>query len=299
MKPVSADTGLGTTYERWALNRCLVRLQAELGWRTVLEGPGDGMTGIAGLNSLALGLAGAQVTLLLPDAEQARLACDVWARVGRGVETQDFASLHHRLQVRGDAWDGKRLAFPANTFDLTWNFNVMTRHPDPQALLAELSRVSRKWVLVFVPNRQNYAFPLHRLHHWVADEPWDHGDPALMHPAPWKNMFADLGLRPQRILWVDCPWWPDIVDLGQLLADFFPLLKRPPFDRLAQRAKPENRYRWPADGLPYYHPERFPEVHAQMERLAFFENTRHLGLKQRFAHHVGILAVKNTPAAKE
>ena len=73
-----ADTGLGTTYERWAVNRLLARLLAELDVRSLVEGPGDGMTGIAGLNSLIAGLQGVRVSLLLPSPERAALTKTVW-----------------------------------------------------------------------------------------------------------------------------------------------------------------------------------------------------------------------------
>src|SRR5262249_51821354 len=137
-----ADTGLGTTYERWALNRLLSGLVTELGVRSLFEGPDDGMTGIAGLNSLVAGLQGVRVSLLRPSPGRAAFARTVWA--------------HHAPDAGlelAEGWDGRRLPFDDGTFDLAWNFNVMPRAEDPQALLNELTRVSRKYVLLFVPNR--------------------------------------------------------------------------------------------------------------------------------------------------
>ncbi len=270
------DTGLGTTFERWAVNRLLARLVSELDVRTLVEGPDDGMCGISGLNSLVAGRQGVDVSLLLPSAERAAFAKTVWA--------------HHAPDAQlkiVEQWDGRRLPFEDGAFDLAWNFNIMTRAEDPQALLAELSRVSRKYVLIFVPNRFNYAFWLHLFHHWVAGEPWDHGRIDLMHAAPWEPLFAEAGLKVQQTFHVDCPWWPDIVDAGQLIRDFFPFLKG-----LARRASPANRYRWTPEELPYFDPEAHPEVHDRMNRLAFFENTRATWLKRRFAHHAGVLGVK-------
>jgi SAM-dependent methyltransferase len=180
-----------------------------------------------------------------------------------------------------------RLPLPDASVDLAWNFNVMARQSHPQEVLSEMARVSRKYVLVCVPNRHHYAFGLHRLHHRVARQPWDHGRVELMQPQPWLRMFAGLGLRVQEIFWLDCPWWPDIVDFGQLIADFIP-----PLRGFAGRVRPENRLRFPAQALPYYRPADYPEIHRQMSRLAFFENSRLTWLKQRFAHHVGILGYK-------
>ena len=186
-----------------------------------------------------------------------------------------------------EEWDGRRMPFDDGAFDLAWNFNVMTRADDPQTLLAELARVSRRHVLIFVPNRHNYAFWLHRLHHRVAKEPWDHGRIDLMEPAAWRSLFARAGLRVTQTFHVDCPWWPDIVDAGQLVRDFFPFLKG-----LARRASPANRYRWTPEELPYYDAEAHADVHGKMSRLAFFEDTRAVWLQRLFAHHVGVLGTK-------
>lgn len=254
----------------------------------MFEGPDDGMTGIAGLNSLALGLAGAHVSLFLPSGSEsvgeqprARFAKQVWA--------------HHAPEANFvviDQWDIHHLPASAGEYDLVWNFNVMTRYEDlgfttPQELLAELVRISRKYVLIFVPNRMNYSFWLHRLHHRVAGQHWNHGRVELMQPGPWQQMFAELDLHVQEIVWVDCPWWPDIVDVSELIGDFFPPLKQ----RISG-ARPEQRYRWTVEELPYFRPQAYPDVHQHMQRLAFFENSSNEWLKKRFAHHVGILGVK-------
>ena len=248
-----------------------------MGIRTLVEGPGDGMTGIAGINSLILGLQGVRVSLVLPDSASAAFTQTVWA--------------HHApnacLEIV-ERWEGSRLPFGNGEFDLAWNFNVMTRQADPRSVLAELCRVSRTVVLICVPNRSHYAFGLHRLQHRVAKQPWDHGNVDLMQPEPWQRMFVELGLRVRKTIWLDCPWWPDIVDAEQLIVDFFPSLKR-----LARRARPENRYRWRAGELPYYRPDRYPEVFRRMARLAYFENSRPDWLKRHFAHHIGVLAEKD------
>jgi SAM-dependent methyltransferase len=268
-----ADTGLGTTYERWALNRVLLRLQQAYQIHSVLEGPGDGMTGIAGINSLVLGRQGLPVTLHLLDTSQAAYAKSVWHL--------------HAPQASLEIVTGSDVRFPDRSFDLVWNFNVLTRAPDPAALLAEMARVSRRYVFFCVLNAGNYSFWLHRLHHRVAGQPWDHGDVALMRPAQWRAALAEKNLRLREVFYLDCPWWPDIVDPAQLLVDFFPFLKRAP-----QQAKPENRMKWEPETLPYYDPERFPAVHRQMARLAFFEDSPLMWLKRLFGHHLAILVEK-------
>ena len=224
------DTGLGTTYERWALNRVLTNLKEKYPFQRVLEGPGDGMTGIKGINSLVLGLSGNEVSLLIDNEPETNFAEEVWQihapRAAFSIEYGELADI------------------PSDSQDLVWNFNIMTRAENPPSLLAEMARISKKYVFFCVPNAQNYSFWLHRLHHKVAKDPWDHGDIDLMRPNPWQRTISDLELELVETIYLDCPWWPDIVDLGQLISDFFLFLK----DR-AQKAKPENRLKWKAEEL--------------------------------------------------
>ncbi|MFZ5915369.1 MAG: class I SAM-dependent methyltransferase [Chloroflexota bacterium] len=269
------DTGLGTTYERYALNRLLGRLAQELDIHTVLEGPSDGMTGIAGLNSMVLARQGAQVCVVLPDQEMSQLAERAWDAANCRSRGTFVVSPEPALQ------------FADNSFDLVWSFNVISRLDNSDQILDEMLRVSRRYVLLFVPNRWNYGFWLHRLHHWVSGEPWDHGSVDMLTPKPWQRLLQKRGLKVHDPMWVDIPWWPDIVDAGQLIQDFLPFLKR-----FAEKARPENRYSWDAENLPYFEPARYPEVHARLERLSFIENSRLPVVRQLFAHHVGILAEK-------
>ncbi len=268
-----ADTGLGTTYERWALNRVLQHIQKACHIQSVLEGPGDGMTGIAGINSIVLGRQGIHVTLHLTDSAQAAYAERVWKI--------------HAPQASLEILTTPNIRFPDRSYDLVWNFNVLPRAADPEALLAEMARVSRRYVFFCMPNAGNYSFWLHRLQHRVAHHPWDHGDIIWMRPAVWLGLLAGKGLRLCEFFYLDCPWWPDIVDPAQLIMDFLPFLKRAP-----QKAKPENRMKWEPETLPYYDSKRYPEVHQKLRRLAFFENSPWPFLKRLFGHHIGILAEK-------
>lgn len=271
------DSGLGTTYERWALNSFLERVRLDCSVKTVLEGPGDGITGIAYLNSLGLARAGAHATLAVTEPRRAEYAQQVWQR---------YAPRSHQPQIRLVDPPGSLDTFDAQ-FDLVWNFNIANRHPRPFDLVRQMARASRKYVMVVVPNRRNYGFFLHRLQHRASQEAWDHGPIDLLAAAPYQKIFIELGLRVREVGWLDCPWWPDIVDFGAMLTSFLPFLHS-----AAERLKPENRLVWPADGLPYYEPHKYPQVHAHMRRLAVFEHCRYPAIKQRFAHHVAILAEK-------
>lgn len=272
----SADRGLGTTFERWALNRFLLRVTAGMQIESVLEGPDDGIAGIDGINSLVLGRKGAATTVLLKGEKRAAFSQSIWQRYAPAAQVRFLTE-----------FEGVRLPFPDDSFDLVWNFNVMPREADAFQVLAEMGRVARKMVLICVPNRYNYSFWLHRLHHRVASEPWDHGEIGLMQAQRWEQYFTLLSFQDIQVDHVDCPWWPDIVDISQLIADFFPFLHS-----VADKAKPENRYLWQADGLPYYDEEAFAEVHADMQKLAYFEDTPVRFIKRLFAHHTAVWARK-------
>lgn len=269
------DTGMGTTYERFALNSLLRRISAEGKISSVLEGPHDGMTGIAGLNSLIFALEGAQVTVVLESQPAADLALEAWQAVGCDHRVGFFVSQSGRLD------------FPADSFDLVWNFNILPRSPDAAATIQAMVEISRRYVLIFVPNRANYGFWLHRWQHRVAKEPWDHGDVALMDGRALEQAMTAQGLRVLDAWLVDVPWWPDIADPGKLITDFFPVLRR-----VADRAKPERRYKWDVHHLPYFDEGAYPQVHARMRRLSFIERSRWMPIRRLFAHHVGVLAEK-------
>lgn len=269
------DTGLGTTYERWSLNRLLDSLCSRLAIGSALEGPDDGITGISGINSLILARRQIRVTVCLYDVERIALARRVW-------EAQGCDRLVTFVEL-----SAPRLPAEPNSYDLVWNFNVMPRVPHPGRLLDEMIAASRRYVLLFVPNRANYSFWLHRLHHRVADEAWDHGPVNLLAAEPWAEMLRQRGLIVRQKLLVDVCWWPDIIDPARMLADMVPALAR-----RVRMPSSEKRYRWGYDDLPYYDARAYSAVHRRMERLAFIERLPWDGLRRRFAHHVGVLAEK-------
>jgi hypothetical protein len=274
---VTADTGQGTTYERWALNKALLQICAEENIGSIFEGPGDGISGIIGINSLALGLRGLEITLVLAGAEQIAFTQKVW--------TIHAPQANLRILETGE---GGNLPFMEHNFDLAWNFNVMPRAIEPFRLIDELCRISRKAVLIVVPNRSNYSFAFHRLQHTVSHQAWEHGAIDLMRPDPWRKRLAQNGMQVKKVFYVDCPWWPDLVDIHEFVTAFLPFLSR-----FFVRMKPENRMKWEANGLPYFHPEEYPDVHRRMDKLAFLEKAPYKSVNRFFGHHVAILALKS------
>ena len=273
---VDADKGLGTTYERWALNQMLVRLLKTYKIQSAFEGPGDGVAGISGINSLILGKNDIPVTIMLENKQKENLAKKVW---------EIYAPNSGFTFITGQG--NPVFPFSESSFDLVWNFNVLNRLPKAENWVNEMCRVSRQFILICVPNRFNYSFGIQRLQYRAGKREWDRGEKHLLEPSPWIKLLQKNNLQVREIFYVHCPWWPDIVNPDQFVLDFFPFLKS-----LAKKAKPENRRYWHYTRLPYYDSIEYKDLFKEMENLAWFENTRISWLQRLFAHHVCILAEK-------
>jgi hypothetical protein len=265
------DTGLGTTYERFALYGWLDKLCDTHAIQTVLEGPDDGMTGIPGLNSLVFGRRGCAVTVALEQPAAIALARRAWQSQGCAARVQF---------LRSSGW---RLPVADSQFDLVWNFNRLPFCP-PRQLIAEMARVARRYVLLGVPNRANYGFLARQISHWLTRAPWPYGDSSVMDRRAVARLLAAHGLRVVSTAFVDVPWWPDIIDIRQFALDLLPFLA----GALPQKGPPA--LCWGPEDLPYFAPERYAALHQRMRRLAFIERLPSERLRQPFAHHFMILA---------
>lgn len=143
---------------------------------------------------------------------------------GDGLLTAFVADGHPELEVRGvdvlvreaahvpvDSFDGERLPFPDDAFDIVMFVDVIHHAEDPAALLREGARVAAHWLLIkdhtlvgplagstlaFMDRISNLR---HRIeipyHYWT--------------PKRWHEAFGELGLRveewrPKLDLY---PWW--------------------------------------------------------------------------------------------
>jgi SAM-dependent methyltransferase len=192
------NEGLGLVYERFVLNDFLLALREEHGVETVLEAPLFGMAGVSGINSVALARAGAAVTVMDDHAERLAAVERIWGELDLSA---DF--IHHA------EWG--RLPFPDGAFDLAWNWAALWYLPDPEALLRELARVSRRVVFVAMPNRVQVGYLLRKyllerdfVHH--VDERW-------ANVRRVRGVLEDAGLRiaPGGEGVLDVPPWPDTV----------------------------------------------------------------------------------------
>lgn len=273
MKFTEYDTGLGTSYERLSLYSLLERLAEELQVRTSLEGPIDGITGVNGINSIALARRGVQTTVVLPKIELIRYAQEFF-KSESCLENVKFVCSSD-LPLRAG-------------YDLVWNFNCLPQISDYERVLDEMAERSRRYILVFVSNTLNYGFWVHRLHHVVEKEPWYHGNIHIMNTSRIGRLLEQRGFRTVRRLFVDVPWWPDIDSpIEEVASSFFPFLKR-----FLKKSRRLEIYKYNHINLPYFHSERREALLRILRRHPNFESSRIPLSKHLFAHHQGVLAEK-------
>lgn len=191
--------GKGVDYERYALNRLFDRIVKTYPINSVLEIPAKGEKAMPSLYSLAFGEAGCQVTPVNAE-EKSKPA---WQKLGYPVTYRDCQNLEH-TNLSND------------TSDLVWNFHYLTRHPNKDALLSEMIRLTRKYILYVGVNRYNPGYYSHRLAHRLFKVPWNHGDVDFMNPFHVSNVFESTGLKITKIGIVDAPPFPDSLGIRDM-----------------------------------------------------------------------------------
>jgi len=140
--------GIGTVYERFMLNRFFEKFLLSHRIGSVLEAPIGGMVGVPGINSVFLSRRGIKVEINDTDRERLKHVQRLLKGLG-GAITAKYA-------------DASCLPYADNSFDLVWNFGVLWFYPDADKLIREMARVSRRYVLLFIPNRVQLAYPLRK-----------------------------------------------------------------------------------------------------------------------------------------
>jgi len=76
-----------------------------------------------------------------------------------GLDRSDYMLAKHPLHGNGRLViaDGLQLPFADNSFDLVYGWEVLHHISDPSQVIAEMTRVSRQYVLIVEPNRNNPA----------------------------------------------------------------------------------------------------------------------------------------------
>ncbi len=99
-------------------------------------------------------------------------------------------------------YDGKKLPFHDNAFDCVLLTDVLHHTPDPQAVLAECARVSRRYVIVKDHYARNFfEHRLLRLMDLVGNIRFGVDVPSnYLHPEEWRVIFSRCGLIEEHVV---------------------------------------------------------------------------------------------------
>jgi hypothetical protein len=268
------DEGLGTTYERFVLDRIFEDLSARRRVESVAETPIYGMTGIDGINSVWWAKRGAEVTLVDDDTARTNRVRAVW----------DYLDLGAQLRLAAPAPSGE-LPFDDRRFDLVWNFAALWHVPDPGLWVAEMCRVSKGVVAIFVPNRYQLGYLMRK---YLFDrEFFARVHEAWVEPPRIEHALSDAGFRVSVRGVMDVPPWPDTCVPISALWKGKQAEKReePGAPPLAGASK-----RWHWNILRHYRDEDH-ELRRRVERLAFLDRLRvPPALKLCWGHHRYLIA---------
>lgn len=258
------NEGLGLVYERIVLNDFLEQLLTRYMLQTVIEAPIFGMAGVSGINSVRLAQCGAQVTLVDSDTERLDGVRRIWNELNLPA-----TFLH--------LGDFSKLPSESRTFDLAWNWAALWYLPQPEVLIRELVRVSRKLVLIAMPNRVQIGYLLRKYlleRDFVryVDESW--ADARRI-----KKILHDAGAKIIDEGVLDVPPWPDtVMPAADVLKKF------------GIRSKHFSGSNWNWSTMDYYLGQR-PELKAQIERYEFLERAPlPWQVKSIWAHHRYVVA---------
>lgn len=195
------NEGYGTYYERLALTALLNRVIRKNNVHSVCEFPSNGVMGIPGINSLGIDET-IPITLTNPSKELLSEMKQIWKRIRSttnvAFKTDDYtkSSLHD------------------DSYDLVYNFCVYEHLTEDEGkqLLREMCRVSRRYVLLFVQNKNNIAIPFHILINTLRREMWSNGSIKRYNLKKIQTdcMSQNLPMHVVEKGYFDFPPWPDI-----------------------------------------------------------------------------------------
>ncbi len=258
------NEGLGSSYERIMLNRKLSELYDRFRFDSCLEAPSFGFTGLSGINSLWLATQhGVDVTVVDTDQERLDLIQDVWQEAGvqmNPVFVQDYT----------------RLPFDDKSVDFSWNFASLWFVDDPALFLQEMTRVTRKLILISVPNRNGTGYRLRK--YLAKDEFGRLLNEAAIAPKTIIERMASLNWELVEWEYIDCPTWPDIAMKKE---DFLALLHLSWLLKFLNKDGGEPAYYSIMD----YYSGKNSSFDQDMLRYATFEKYAPRWFKYFWAHH--------------
>lgn len=265
------DEGLGSTYERFIINEILYKTVENFRVKKVLEVPSFGFTGLSGINSMGLVKQSCDVCIIDSDKKRISLAEDIWSRY-------DFEGAYEFKHL--DLFE--ELPFGNMSFDMSWNFSALWFVKNINNFLGELSRVTKKVIVLMVPNRTGLGY-LHQKYTGKNDLKMllneDFIKPNVFIPIMMENGWNLLSDN-----YLDCPLWPDI---GMSKEDFLkkftgkiPFIETVITPLLSKEDKSHN----PVTILDYYSDTDI-KMEEVMRKYRFFEDYAPAIFKAVWAHH--------------
>lgn len=197
----SLDEGIGTIYERTVMDTLFRNLITNYKIKKLLEHPADGVTGIPGINSLEFARQGCRVYITNPSELMLDKAVKVWKK----------KNLIKFLNVKKCEID--KIPYPKNYFDLVWNFCIFERFHNPETILKEMKRVSKRYLLIITQNKYNFGTFIHKIYHFLLKKKWDHGFEQFMTVDKIIQSFKKCGLEVITFGAIDTPPWVDTWDM--------------------------------------------------------------------------------------
>jgi nucleoside-diphosphate-sugar epimerase len=260
------DEGLGTVYERFALDDVLRAAIARTGARSVLHAPLFGMMGIPGVDAVFLAREGTRVGLVDFVPERMDAVVGLWKELGLEPECHLVPSAHPAT------WPER---LPAR-YDLAFSFAALWWFDDPWAVLAAQARWADQGVLTCVPNRN--VFMRARALLWHQDL-FGRLNQEALDRHKLVEAGARIGLQPVDTGLFDIPPFPDTsVPIAKVMRAM--LGKKP--DQPSEGALDPKKWAWSI--LPYLRGEQ-PDLEQRVRKLGTLERTMPEAVQPAWAHH--------------
>ena len=217
------------------------------------------MTGISGINSLWWAKHGAGVTIVDDNARRLSHIKRAWEQAGCKA---DF--------IYQESW--LSLPLENDAVDLSWNFAALWWLNDLVPIFAELARISRKAILICVPNNNGVGLRARKIFdkESVAKLKIGHIDPIRI-----KSALSVLGWGVRDEGLFDIPPWPDIAMKKE------DLLRKLKMGWLASRLAPKESS---TVSILDYYKDAAPSLEDQVLKYAFLEKAPRF-FRSIWAHH--------------
>ncbi len=254
------DEGLGSSYERIVLNNKLLKVVDENEINSLLEVPSFGFTGLSGINSVAVAKTGVDVRIIDNDSRRCALIENIWERLGESAKIEYNP-------------DFNLASYEDDSIDMSWNFSAMWFLEDIESFIYNLTRVTKKVVMICVPNVTGLGY--------LSQKASGKEDLAKLLNEHFINreLIVSLMLKNNWQLidhdYIDCPPWPDI---GMSKEKFLKKLG------LGMLVKEKQEVKEPTTILDYYNGVN-PKFAEEMMQFYWLEKYAPRVFKRFWAHH--------------